>query len=146
MAKGMTYMRTKEGTVWETSHPEYHKDCERLTQAAGKIARQEYCRDELRKILAPGDTVYTLVRSVSSSGMSRRISCYVARDKDIRNLDVLIADAIGWALAKDSGIRVAGCGMDMGFHLIYTLGRYLWPEGTGENSRDGGYALKHSWM
>jgi len=44
--------------------------------------------------------------------------------------------------------------IDMGFHVVYNLGRTLWPEGTpephgtrnGEPDRDGGYALNHQWL
>jgi hypothetical protein len=45
-------------------------------------------------------------------------------------------------MAKDkfgdrNGIRVGGCGMDMGFHLVYTLSRALF---------DDGYYVKHEWL
>ncbi len=153
MSKRQTYMRTKEGTVWATTHPEYHNDCERLPQAEGKRLRAEYCQAELRTLLKPGDTVYCLVRSVAKSGMSRKISCYITAGTGIRNIDVLVADAIDWRYT-DAGIYVGGCGMDMGFHLVYTLGRCLWPGGTpeahgsrnGAPDKDGGYALKKEWM
>lgn len=91
----------------------------------------------LHKVLKPGDTVYTVLRHVSSSGMSRRIDCY----------------AIGIAKrhASKQGLVVPGCGMDMGYHLVYSLGCALWPKGTkkphgtrnGEPDSTGGYALKH---
>lgn len=35
---------------------------------------------KLREMLKPGDTVTTILRSVSRSGMARRISCIIARD------------------------------------------------------------------
>ena len=52
------------------------------------------------------------------------------------------------------GLVIGGCGMDMGFHVVYNLGRAMWPDGTpdphgtrnGEPDRDGGYALKHRWL
>jgi hypothetical protein len=52
------------------------------------------------------------------------------------------------------GIVVGGCGMDMGFHLVYNLGATLWPKGTekphgtrnGEPDTSGGYALKSRWI
>jgi hypothetical protein len=57
-------------------------------------------------------------------------------------------------LAKNNGVKVAGCGMDMGFHLIYSLSYALFPKGTdaphgtrnGVPDSDGGYALKHEWL
>jgi len=153
MAK--TYMRTPSGEVFETSHPEYHSDCENLSGGTkGYAARQEYARATLRKTIKPGSTVYTLVRRVSSSGMSRNISVFVVEHGAIRNIDVLVSDATAHALAKDEGIRMQGCGMDMGFALVYSLGKALWPKGTrkphgtrnGEPDSDGGYALRHSWI
>ncbi len=59
----------------------------------------------------------------------------------------------GWD-DKQSGIRIRGCGMDMGFEIVYRLGNRLWPEGTpkphgtrnGQPDCYGGYALKSSWL
>ena len=136
------YLSAPSGAVFPSEHPEYHKDCENLGSGAkGKAARAEYCKAELRKLLAPGDNVYVILRSVSASGMSRAISLYVQSEGDMRNIDSLIADMLGYKLAKQTGVTVSGCGMDMGFHLVYSLGCALWPTGT-----DGGYALKHVWL
>lgn len=152
MAK--TYMQLANGAVFETSHPEYHKDCENLGSGSkGFAARQEYCRKELRKILRPKSTVYIVLRSVSKSGMSREISAFAIHNGELRNLDGLVADAIGHAVGKQ-GIKMHGCGMDMGFALVYSLGAALWPKGTakphgtrnGEPDRAGGYALKQLWV
>lgn len=46
---------------------------------------------------------------------------------------------------KHGGIRIRGCGMNMGDALVYDLGATLWPHGTPE-IRDGGYALKQIWL
>lgn len=152
MAK--TYMQSANGEVFETSHPEYHKDCENLGGGAkGFAARQEYCRKELRKIIKPKSTVYTVLRSVSKSGMSREISVFAIQKGELRNLDCLVADAIGHTVGQQ-GIKMHGCGMDMGFAMVYSLGAALWPKGTakphgthnGEPDRAGGYALKQQWV
>lgn len=152
MAK--TYMKSANGEVFETSHPEYHKGCENLGGGAkGFAARQEYCRKELRKILKPKSTVYTVLRSVSKSGMSREISAFTIHKGELRNLDSLVADAIGHTVGN-RGIKMGGCGMDMGFAMVYSLGAALWPKGTakpngtrnGEPDLAGGYALKHQWL
>jgi len=80
----------------------------------------------------------------------------------INNLDYYISKALDWPL-NDKGIRVGGCGMDMGFHLIYSLSRILYPNGfdcIGDNCpsndhfnrednkhhKDGGYALIQKWL
>jgi hypothetical protein len=92
----------------------------------------------LRKLLMPGDTVTTIVRSVASSGMSRRITLLVARDNEVRDITWDVARAFGESVkqrgqyVQDAGLWVAGCGMDMCFATVYNLGRMLFPEGFGE--------------
>ena len=151
----MKYLKAPNGQVFTSNHPEYHKDCYVFpTLKAGKEARKEYARDTLRAMLKPGQTVFCTLRSVSSSGMSRRISLHIIEGADIRSIDNLVADATGFKHSDKGGLIATGCGMDMGFHLVYTLGRYLWPNGTpaphgtrnGVPDSDGGYALKSSWL
>ena len=78
------YLRSPSGVVFTSVHPEFHKDCENLGSGAkGKAARAEYCKAELRQLLVPGAKVYCILRSVSSSGMSRAISLYVKKTKAI---------------------------------------------------------------
>lgn len=55
--------------------------------------------------------IYTVLHHVSSSGMSRVISAFVPV---VRDGHAEIA-----CVAREK--RVSGCGMDMGFHLAYTL-------------------------
>lgn len=119
----------------------------------------------LHEVLKPGDTVYTVLRHVSASGMMRRISLFVIRPNEFDEgkpepyvLDFL-CEPVGlgkWDRDK-GGIKIAGAGMDMGFDLVYRLGRILYPdgfkvEGVGRNGdtsghdNDGGYALQHRWL
>jgi hypothetical protein len=148
------YMQSPTGEVFTTSNPEYHKECRQLTQKEGKIARAEYCKKQLRKILKPGATVFCVLRSVSRSGMNRTISFFAIQGKDLRNLDAYISDALGYRWVEGGGLSVSGCGMDMGFSVVHNLGSALWPKGTkkphgrrnGEDDFAGGYALKHSWL
>ena len=149
------YLRAPSGEVFRSERPEFHKECENLGAGAkGKAARAGYCKAELRTLLVPGAKVYCILRSVSASGISRVISLYVKSEGDMRNIDSLSADALGYKLAKKAGVMVSGCGMDMGFHLVYSLGSTLWPDGTGtphgtrngKPDTDGGYALSHVWL
>lgn len=149
-----TYMRSPSGEVFQTMHPEYHKECENLGGGAkGYAARQEYTRNSLRKMIKPGQKVYTILRSVSKSGMSRDISVYIIHKGELRNIDALTGDACAIGEGKQ-GLKMHGCGMDMGFSLVYNLGSALWPKGTpkphGIRNREpdsaGGYALKHHWL
>jgi hypothetical protein len=148
----MTYYRFESGAVFDLAH--VPTEGTKLSEREGKHARAEYCKAELREILQPGSTVYTVLRHVSSSGMQRRIDMYAIVDNEPRYLSMLAADAMGDRLHKDGGIIVNGCGMDMGFHLVCNLGATLWPEGTpaphgmrnGKPDSTGGYALEHQWL
>lgn len=198
------------------------------SEALQAADRADACA-ELRKLLKPGDTVYTVLKHCSSSGMMRVIDLvipytrtdtatvrataktlkigaegyHVARDMPrafsagkvaafdadtvtfeyeaaahapaaretvardvvslyqkatrpaIRSIAWLASRATGYTLDRDrGGLKMGGCGMDMGFQAVYSLGRAMWPNGTpkphgtrnGDPDRDGGYALKHTWL
>ena len=152
MANKYTYMQ-ENGNVFYTSRPEYHSNAKRLTQVEGKRLYRAQNVSELLTMLKPGQIVYTCVRSVSRSGMSRVIRLYIVQGETLRNISGYVAHALDWSGDAD-GVKVGGCGMDMGFHTVYTLGGILWPNGTpephgtrnGVPDSDGGYALKHEWM
>jgi hypothetical protein len=119
----------------------------------------------LRGLLPVGTTVYTILRHCSRSGMQRVIELVIPMTRDdghvgIRSISWLVAQATGWRLdtGKHNGLVARGCGMDMGFALVYELGRALYPSGfscppdrarNGDASgwdADGGYALEHEWL
>lgn len=122
---------------------------------------------KLREIIRPGDTVWTILRHRSRSGMQRRISCVIMWDRQPTVIDWLVARALGYRVHPDGGLVVGGCGMDMGYHLAYNLSRVLF-DGTfecigercpsndhtnGDRNHspdhmhsDGGYALRHQWL
>lgn len=111
----------------------------------------EYAKKQLlAHYVNEGDTVYTVLRSVSSSGMSRTISLKVARDGKILDLTYFASVVLGWPLVEKNGsraLRVGGCGMDMGFHTVYTLARVLFRDKYEEQADavDAGYLLKQAW-
>jgi len=90
---------------------------------------QENARVELDKILRdlPTDTIYTVLRHVSSSGMQREISVKMIDAGRIIHLDYLVSTALGLKQGKHNGIVVRGCGMDMGFHIVHNLLRAVNP-------------------
>jgi len=94
---------------------------------------REAALTRLRYLCPPGATVYTLVRHVSRSGMSRLISAYVIHDGEPQWLDGYISRLGLFKLASGprDALRVGGCGMDMGFHVVYNLSQALYPEGFG---------------
>jgi hypothetical protein len=106
---------------------------------------QKETADYLKSLLKPGDTVYTVLRSVSRSGMLRSISLKIIRTDGARpylmDITGYAGDLLEYSRGKDGGLRVSGCGMDMGFHVVYNLSRVLF--GIADK---GGYALQQEWV
>jgi len=142
-----------------------------IERATDTRSERDEALDRLRELLHPGDTVYTVLRHVSRSGMSRRIDLYVIVDGRPRWLSGLAAKACGYRLADGVGgrsLHVSGGGMDMGFSVVYGLSQTLWPDGhpctgdacpsndhvndrrgdytPGRHHADGGYALRQEWL
>ena len=75
-------------------------------------------------------TVYVVQRSVSRSGMMRKLSLFIVRDGAILDITRHAADATGFSFDRDSwAIRVNGCGMNMHFLAVYELSRALYGDG-----------------
>ena len=96
----------------------------------------------LKEEIKKGDTLWTQLNHVSQSGMTRHISVRQIKKDYPLDWTRLVSIALDWKEAKNrfggyNGIKVGGCGMDMGFHLIYTLSSVLYNDG---------YAIKHSWL
>lgn len=119
----------------------------KMTKKEEKALDVAYAREQLlTHYVSEGATVYTVLRSVSSSGMSRTLSLKVAKDGKILDLTYYASVVLDWPLVEVNGsraLRVGGCGMDMGFHTVYTLSRVLFREEG--NTKDAGYSLNHAW-
>lgn len=105
---------------------------------AGQIAT---AREHLT-FLKPGDLIQTKVLHVTRSGMQREIGVYVARTTDdgqtyVEDLSWVVAVLTGNRVGDRDGVVVGGAGMDMGFHLVYSLSRMLYPEGVHCTGSDG---------
>src|SRR3990167_9697027 len=99
-----------------------------MTKASDAERDEEIAR--LREWVQPGDTLYTVLRHVSRSGMSRRIDVYKLGEAGPEYLTWNIAKAVGWPVnrGRTEGPVVGGGGMDMGFHVVNTLSYVLYPE------------------
>lgn len=124
-----------------------------------KMIVNSQTEDRLRTMLPPGSKVYTTLKHRSRSGMMRHISCHVVENGEIKDITWMVANVLEMKQADNGGIKVGGCGMDMGFHLVYSLGRKLYPDGfklaanqygrngnTSGFDNDGGYSLKQEWI
>jgi hypothetical protein len=105
----------------------------------------DYAKEHLlTHYLTEGAKVYTILRHVSASGMSRNISLVIAQGDEIIDITYYAAHAMGDKVSESKGhrvIRVNGCGMDMGFHLVYNLSSVLF-----NGQERAGYVLKQGWI
>ena len=123
-----------------------------MTKKQQKEEDYNYAKKQLLEyFVKEGDTVYTVLRSVSSSGMSRTMSLKVSKDGKILDLTYYASVVLDYRLVEVNGsraIRVGGCGMDMGFHVVYSLSRVLFRdkyEGQPD-AVDAGYSLSQAWL
>lgn len=99
--------------------------------------------ERLREFYPQGSTVYTVLRHRSRSGMQRTIgvvSIKVAEDGAvmIRHPNVATAEACGFREDRQrDGVKVNGCGMDMGWHVAHTIAEVCYGDFR---------ALKHQWI
>lgn len=148
------------------------------SKAQIKLAEQDrwYAIDELFECLTIGQTIFTVNKSTSRSGMSHNIEVFIGSDNrgmpSIRNITYLVS--MLFDLKRDSitgTIRLTGCGTDVGNELVYNIGRAIYPEGfmctgkqdwpgrcpsnehsngdmdyTWHRHKDGGYAFRHAWL
>jgi len=125
----------------------------RLTKSEKATAKQQ-AREQLTKMIRDGDTVYTVLNHVSSSGMSRRISCFIAVPDTnncnngrpyIQNISYYVARALDYRRNEhDGGIVIGGCGMDMGYHIVNSLEYALF--GINPLSDATKPHLRHQWL
>lgn len=139
---------------------------------AAQVAERTEALENLRRRVEDSDgTVYTILRHVSASGMSRSISIIViGKDGKPDEITGTYARATGYRTDQThGGIKMTGAGMDMGYALVYNMSRVLWPDGydcIGEHCpgndhandpyparlagsmrhHDGGYRLRHQWL
>ena|ERR1700722_466246 len=101
---------------------------------AQKQADKDKALGYLRDMLKPGDTVYCRIASVASNGMSRQIVLLVPTSQErngiielgISNISYLVARACGYRFNSDrNAVGIGGCGMDMGFAIVYDLAGQL---------------------
>ena len=92
----------------------------------------------LKEHIKTGDTVFTKLEKVSNNGMYRNIKVITIKDNNPSYWSYYVAKAVDLTYKeKTNAIGIGGCGMDMGFQIVYCLSRTLFNDG---------YALKHRWI
>lgn len=94
-------------------------------------------------------TVFTVLRHVSASGMSRDLSLFTVHDGEILNITwhASKVSSANSSLRERNGfnvVRVSGCGMDMGFHSVYSLSIALFC--PNQYDHDSAYKLNQRWL
>lgn len=126
------YVELPSGTILETDRLDLWPEATRLTVKDGRVRLRAESMRRVRKAVSRKREVLTKVTHVARSGMSRSIECYVINGGELLNISGDVARIVGDPLdPKNGGVKVSGCGMDMGFHLVYTLSRYLFTTGYG---------------
>ena len=118
---------------------------------------------ELKKLCKPGATVWTVLRHVSASGMTRWIDLYVIKKNEPMRITWHVSQLVGTYDRKREALKVGGCGMDMGFHVVHNLSYALHGfKSRGPDADEaakagrpftprpghyrGGYSLNHRWL
>lgn len=89
--------------------------------------------------------VHTIVTHVSRSGMSRRMRLFMVYAGEICEITTRTARALGWR-TKDGDLIVEGCGMDMGFHAVYSLACALNLPDPANSEGGRGYGITQRWL
>ncbi len=83
---------------------------------------------EMLRSLPKGTTVYTIVRHVSQSGMSRAISAHIVLDNKIEWLN--LGELLRLKMHKTHhGYVMQGAGMNMAYSVVHNIGRTVHDDG-----------------
>jgi len=94
----------------------------------------------LKQVFPVGSTAYTSLVDVTKSGMTRWIKVIKIEEDRPFYYSYPINTLLDCKQETRNGsqcVKVGGCGMDMGFHLIYTISSIL---------HDDGYAINQEWL
>ena len=109
-----------------------------------KLEEQQAATERLLQLFEGDESpeILTIVRHVSRSGMSRNISLKYVKNGELVDITYNAALVLDWPLVDgwNYSVKVGGCGMDMGFHTVYSLSGRLY----GYQERNA-YRLRHRW-
>tara|TARA_R100000234_G_scaffold38008_1_gene22454 strand:+ start:82 stop:387 length:306 start_codon:yes stop_codon:yes gene_type:complete len=85
---------------------------------------KQEAEQSLRKYLKKDSTIYCILAHCSQSGMTRDIKLMVCHKNELMHISWQVAKILNYPL-KNHGVRIGGCGMDMGFALVNHLEKRL---------------------
>ena len=87
-----------------------------------KLQVFNYAERQLNDLLFQKQEIYSIIRHVSRSGMTRHISFFIIRNGHVWFIDNLISDYLDYRPNKRyDALVVGGCGMDMAFSVVNNL-------------------------
>ena len=113
-----------------------------MTRAIREVQEQQTGKNQILDLLDDQRIIYTILRTVSASGMSRTFSLKVIKDGELQDITYYASKVLGEKCLQVNGynaIRVNGVGMDMGFHLVYCLSSILFRDSCDDRA---GYELR----
>ena len=70
-------------------------------------------------------TIHIIFKNVSRSGMLRRVETFIIKDNELYFINYLIEQMTTYKRDSEGLIKLYGCGMDMGFDLVYNFSSIL---------------------
>ena len=130
MKRSFAAMKEPGQTFADCCQQEIKTCCEQLAYAVENAAKDIYGKP----------LFFTILRHCARSGMIRTISVHYCDTKRERmlHLNYVAAVLLGRCLDRNrEGVVCHGCGMDMGFELVYAL---------SDAASGDGYAVSHQWL
>lgn len=128
----------------QTAETSTKRETKKAREARERMESMDYIRKLLESAHTRGGSpiVYTILRHVSRSGMMRHISLVVnTKSEGLTDITWHVAKILRYPITNGPALKVGGCGMDMGFSVVYNLSAALY----GHQER-GGYRLRHEWL
>lgn len=109
-----------------------------IKQKGGNTMKMKYTQQDKKDALSyimqfKGKEVAACVKSVSKSGMSRRIELYA---DGYNRIGYYIAVLLDYPYDADKGLKVDGCGMDMVFHTLSNFNYFMAQKITGKTLQE----------
>ena len=123
----------------------------RITKKSLQEQETKEAKKELKRLIGTSTDIYCTLNHVSQSGMLRIIDFHLIKKNKPVWITPLMEKALGFDYKRDTrryGLRVQGCGMDMGFSVVYNLSvaLYCYRYGKFKYDHDGAYRLNTRWL
>jgi len=100
-------------------------------------AKKDERNEAIQRIQAfRGLKIYANVVHISRSGMTRHIKFYAEKAGTLDRITYSIAKILDYRVAKDDGLIVNGCGMDMIFSVLSNLNYTMAQVDTGKTIQE----------